>query len=361
MNTKNSPSRYRFLKAMYALATIVALGLSGCSSPADKNTAQETEAFGSSEKTDSNLQTVSVILDWTPNTNHTGIYVAQQQGLYEKAGLKVEIQGYSKAGVEAVLSNNGAQFGFTGLNGVAQAHAGSQDIKIVYNLQQRASNGISVMESSPFQRPKDLDGKIFATYGADDAGAIVRKVIQGDGGKGHFETIVVGTGSYEAVVQGRADFAEGLTTWEGLEYKLRGKPLRFFYPDDYGVQTSPCLIGIGTTEKLINDNPKLVEKFIRATKQGYDYALQHPEEAAKILVEANPQAKINAELAIESQKMLAEEFWKDSRGETGLADLDKWKTYLNYMSEEKLITDPQGNPTKRPPNAAELVTNEFVR
>lgn len=332
--------------AVISLAALISVaGISACSSSDSKTGMEKT----------------SIVLDWTPNTNHTGIYVAEKLGYYKEAGLNVEIKGYPQAGVEAVLGNNGADFGISGLDLVAKANAAGSKLKMVYNLQQKSSSVAVFRPDSAIKAPKDLDGKTLAAWGATDTGLRIRQMIINDGGKGDFKKVVVGIGAYEAVAQKRADFAEGLSTWESLEYELRGTPFKQFYPQDYGVTTSPCTFGIATSDELIKKNPKLVKNFIQATMKGYNYAVKHPDEAGKILVEMAPEAKLNPELVKRSQEMLSKDFWPDSRGGTGMADMQKWQEYLNYLAETKQLQDPNGKPLTVPLKADTQVTNEFVK
>lgn len=331
---------------LLSLASLVGTaGLSACSSSGNS---------GGLEKT-------SVVLDWTPNTNHTGIYVAEKLGYYKKAGLKVEIKGYPQSGVEAVLGNKGADFGISGLGLVAKANAAGGHLKMVYNLQQKSSNVAVYRSDSNIKSPKDLDEKTLAAWGATDTGLQLRQMIINDGGKGDFKKVVVGTGAYEAVARKRADFAQGLSTWQSLEYELRGTPFKQFYPQDYGVLTSPCTFGIATNADLIKENPQLVKKFIQATMKGYDYAVKHPDEAAKILIEMAPEAKLNPQLVQRSQEMLSKDFWPDQRGRTGMADLKKWQQYLDYLAKTKQLQDPDGKLLTTPLKAPTQVTNEFIK
>lgn len=325
-------------------ALISTVGISACSS-----------------KSTAGLKKTSIVLDWTPNTNHTGIYVAEKLGYYKDAGLEVEIKGYPQAGVEAVLGNGGADFGISGLDLIAKANAAGSNLKMVYNLQQKSSSVVVYQPNSTIKTPRDLDNKTLAAWGATDTGLRIRQMIINDGGKGNFKKVVVGIGAYEAVAHKRADFAEGLSTWESLEYELRGTPFKQFYPQDYNVTTSPCTFGIATNDKLIKKNPELVKNFIQATMKGYNYAVKHPDEAGKILIEMAPEAKLNPELVKRSQEMLSKNFWPDGRGGTGKADLGKWQKYLDYLAQTKQLQDPNGKPLTTPLNANTQVTNEFVK
>ncbi|USR79675.1 ABC transporter substrate-binding protein [Arcanobacterium pinnipediorum] len=325
---------------------VLAAGLSGCDASTTDDTAN---------------RHVRVILDWTPNTNHTGIYVALNKGYYEDAGLDVEVLGFSQAGVESVVEHGGAEFGFTGAESLAIAYGQGADLKMVYSLQPLSSQGIAVRADSDIHTPKDLDGKLFATYGGVQNTDKVKEMIRHDGGKGEFDTVVMGTAAYQAVADGSADFAEGLSTWESIEFELKGSALRFMYPWEWGVPGTPAVLGISAKNDLIKNDPELVKDFVSATKKGYDYTLDHLDEASDILIAENPDAQLNPELVKRSHELLTTKFWPDATGRTGLADLQAWQTFLDYLVAHGTILDANNQPRSAKLLAEDLVTNEFVK
>ncbi|MDU5248449.1 MAG: ABC transporter substrate-binding protein, partial [Varibaculum cambriense] len=329
-------------KIATALACTLALTLAGC-------------ATGSSSATrDPELKNTSVILDWTPNTNHTGIYVAQEKGFYREAGLNVKVVPFSKSGVESVMAAKGADFGFSGTDSIASAKASNLGIKMVFNLQPKSSYMVGFLDKADIQRPRDLDGKTLADFGGGFQHIATRMLIQKDGGKGDFKKVVAGAQTLQAVEQERADFAELLSTWEGIEAEQSGYKLRYFDYGKFGIPTTPALLGVSTREDLIKENPKLVRAFVQATQKGYQWAIDHPQEAAQILVKANPQAKLDSKLAEASQALLSKDYWPDATGGVGHADMDKWQSYLDFIIEQKLVYDGDGKPYTQKISAPEV-------
>lgn len=355
------------------LSVILCLMLVSCNKSveqkSDKNVVPEdkhiTHTTGDSQrddtKADNELIKTSIILDWAPNTNHTGVFVAQAKGYYAEAGLEVEIKGFAQSGVESVLATGGADFGISYLDGLAFANASGANLMMIYNLQQEANDGVAVNPKSGIERPRDLDGKTWAAITSPVSGLKVKQMIINDGGEGEFESVQTGMSAYEAVMQNKADFAVALWSWEGINFELRGTPLKFFFPQDYGVESTPCGIGIAANKNLITENPDLVKNFISSTKKGYDFALEHPEEAAEILVHSAPEAKLDSELVKQSQIDLSRKYWRDERGETGLANLERWQKYLNFLQENGIVLDKDGKVLTEPQRAEDLVTNEFVK
>lgn len=340
----------RAFTAFAALLSASALALAACG-----------EGGGSGGQSGAPRETVSVVLDWTPNTNHSGVYLALARGYYAQAGIDVEVLPYSEAGSGSVLLGGGADFAFEGAYSVISARARGDAMTMVLNLQQKSSQGLAVRaDDSTITRPADLDGKLFATWGASEGIAKARAMIRNDGGQGTVETVMLGTSAYQAVYNGTADFAEGLTTWEGIEAELAGTPVKWFMPADYGAETTPAELGLATTPAYLQEHPDLARRFVQATQRGYSDAVSDPESAVEALIAANPDAAIDRELATRSQKLLSEQYWTDANGGVGCADIDEWQHYIDYLESEGLVEDSSGAPVAQGLSAADMVSNDLL-
>lgn len=243
---------------------------------------------------------------------------------------------------------------------MASAYASGIKLAMVVNVQQTGSFGVAVRADSAIMRPADLDGKTIADYGAGATHYNTKQMIINDGGTGEFDRIIVGTAALDAVVSGRADFAEEMATWGVIAQELQGNGIRMFHPEDYDVPTTPANVGISVRKDFAEQNPEKVRDFVAATVRGYEYAIDNPVEAAQILVESNPEANIDPELARRSQELLSAHHWTDEAGRFGYADVDAWQRYLDHLVAVGLVVDNEGQPLAEPINAAELVTNEFL-
>ena len=167
---------------------------------------------------------VTVALDWSPNTNHTGIYVAQKLGYYEAAGIDVKVLPYANTAPETLVSHRKADFGFSYSAGVAFARGAGADVKSVFAVLQHTALEIGVRaDRSDIKTPKDLDGKTYAGFGTPDEMPLLQTVIRNAGGKGVFRNVTLNTSAYDAVYRGKADFTLPLATWEGIQAKLVGQ------------------------------------------------------------------------------------------------------------------------------------------
>jgi len=126
---------------------------------------------------------VSIALDWTPNTNHTGIYVAQKLGWYRAAGIDVKILPYASTAPETLVSHGKADFGFSYSAGVAFARGAGADVTSVFAVLQHTALEIGYRaDRTDIKTPKDLDGKTYAGFGTPDEKPLLQTVIRNAGG-----------------------------------------------------------------------------------------------------------------------------------------------------------------------------------
>jgi len=316
---------------------------------------------GSSQQSGSSSTPVSIALDWTPNTNHIGIFVAEQLGYYKDDGLNVKILPYANTAPETLVSRGKADFSVGNQAGIAYARASGQDVLQVMANIAKTQYAIGVQASNKaLQSPKNLDGKTYAGFGTPDEGPELKYVIKADGGTGVFKTITLNTTAYEAVYNNSADFTIAVTTWEGIQAKLLGKPMRFFEFTNYGFPVQYSSV-IESSNKYLEANPDTAKKFLAATQKGYQYAQDHPVDSAKLLVKANPQTIKDAKLAEQSALMLARDgYYKGVDGKVGPVDAAIWKKYGSFLYSSKLLTGADGKPLTSEPSWNSFFTNDYL-
>ncbi|WP_406351655.1 ABC transporter substrate-binding protein [Streptomyces sp. NBC_00658] len=339
----------RRTSALLAISTAAALALTGCAS------GDSTSAAAKDGTT-----TVTLALDWTPNTNHTGIYVAQQKGWFKDAGIDLKIVPYGTTAPETLVANHKADFGISYQEGITTARAAGQDIKSVYAVTQKTNVTVSVRaDRDDIESPKDLDGKTYAGFGAPYEKALLQKVIQADGGKGDFKQITLNTSAYAALYAGKADFAMPMPTWEGLEAKETGKPLKDFALADYGVPAIYSTL-IASSGQYLKDNPEIAKKFLAAVNKGYEYAADSPDQAADLLIAANKSTLTNTELVKESEQLLAKEYYRAEDGTIGTQSAERWQDFADFDFKSGLLTDENGKKLTKAPDASEFFTNDYL-
>ena len=350
-----------FSKAIAILGSIAMLvGVAACG---QSNGSTKTAADGNG------LTKVTFMLSWAPDTNHIGVYVAKNKGYFKQAGLDVDIVAVAQAGAEQAVNNGMADFALSNLTNVGIYTLKGAKIKQVMQVQQKPSAiWCSLASNKDIKSPKDFDGKTFATFGSNESDAVIRRMIQTDGGKGTFDKVTVGTSTFQTLSSKKADFGGFYATWEGVQADMYGPKLNCFTEPDYGVPGNADTIGVITSDKTISSNPDLVRKFVQATKKGYEYAYSHPDDAAAILVKETPDANLKLAFVKKSMKIIVNgQYWgdptkiKDGSFVFGTNDTKGAQQYFNFLAEENAYTDAHGKTVHTAPVAKDIATDEFLK
>lgn len=285
-------------------------------------------------------QTITIVLDWTPNTNHTGIYVAQAKGYFEEAGLRVEIAQPPESGAEALVASGNAQFGVSFQDSLAPAFASNSPLPItaVAAIIQHNTSGIISRANEGIDTPKGLEGKKYATWDMDVEKATIRDVMKADGGNFDLVELIPSTVTDEvsALKSGSVDAIWIFYGWAGVACEVAGLDTDYFeFADidpvfDY---YTPVIIG---NNAWMNENPETAKAFLSALSKGYTYAVENPEDAADILMDCVPELKSNTKLVYESQKYLSKEYIADAE-RWGEFDNERWSNFYKWLNENDLL------------------------
>ncbi|TPI32869.1 ABC transporter substrate-binding protein [Mesorhizobium sp. B3-2-1] len=305
---------------------------------------------------------VTVALDWTVNTNHIGLFVARDKGFYREAGLEVDIVPYSDTGAGTLVANRVADFGINGTISLFTQKTAGADLKAVYAVVQSETGRLVFNAArSAIKSPKDLDGLTYGGFGSAWENALISTIIRHDGGKGGFETVTLGTSAYEALANGSVDFTLEVSTWEGVEAELKGVKQRSFVYADYGVPDEHTTL-ISSSEAYLKANPELASSFIQATRRGYQLAVDHPEEAATLLIAANKDALTNPALIHASLKTLIEgHYLRGQDGAIGIMNPAKMEAIGSYLFAAGILHDADGKIVAQRPDFAGYFSNEYLR
>ena len=285
-------------------------------------------------------QTVTVVLDWTPNTNHTGIYVALANGYFEEAGLDVQVVQPPEDGAVTLVASGKAQFGVSFQDSLAPAFAGDSPMPVtaVAAIIQHNTSGIVSRAGEGMDTPRGLEGKKYATWDLDVEKATIRDVMAADGGNFDLVELIPSTVTDEvsALQSGSVDAIWIFYGWAGVACEVAGLDTDYFeFADidpvfDY---YTPVLIG---SNAWLEENPDAARAFLAALSKGYTYAAEHPAEAADILMEAAPELKANSALVYASQEYLAGEYIADA-ARWGEFDGERWAAFFNWLNENDLM------------------------
>ncbi|WP_270839240.1 ABC transporter substrate-binding protein [Peptacetobacter hiranonis] len=304
------------------------------------------------EKSADKGEKVTVVLDWTPNTNHTGLYTALENGYYKDQGLDVEIVQPPEGGAASLVASGKADFGISYQEEVTYAKTSDDPlpIKAIAAVIQHNSSGFASPKDKNIKTPKDFEGKIYGGWGSESETAAIKAVMEKTGADFDKVTIAdIGQDDFFTATTNSVDFAWIYEGWDVVQAKLKNFDLNFIPLNQFDKRLDYYTPVIISNETLLNDNPELAKKFMKATTEGYQFAIDNPEEAAKILVKHAPE--IDEELAIESQKFLASKY-KDDAPRWGEMKDEVWNNYTAFLKEYGLI-----NKDLKPEDA---YTNEFL-
>lgn len=327
--------------SIFIVFLLVSLILVGCGNKENKESKENKE-----------LEKVTVVLDWVPNTNHTGLYVAKNKGYYEEKGLDVDIIQPSEGGTANLIANEQGDFGISYQEEVTYARTSENPlpVKAISAIIQNNTSGFASLKEDGVTSPKDFEGKKYGGFGAPMEEAMIKGLMEKDTADfSKVEMVNIGSLDFFTAVQEHVDFTWIYYGWDGVASEEKEIDLNFIKLQDFDENLNFYTPVIIANEKLLKDKPELAEKFLEATSKGYEYAIENPKDAAMELLKDNPE--IDENIAIESQKYLAGEY-KKGIDRWGEMKSEIWTNYANWMYERELIENEL--------NVEEAYTNEFL-
>jgi ABC-type nitrate/sulfonate/bicarbonate transport system substrate-binding protein len=309
-----------------ALVLVLILGvLSGCTA----TKAPEDEKV--------ELEKITVILDWVPNTNHTGLYVALENGYYEEEGLEVEIIQPTAGGSADLIAAGQGEFGVSYQEQVTYARTATDPLPVVSiaAVIQHNTSGFASPKTKNIATAKEFEGKKYGGWGSPMEEAMLRGLMTKEGADfDKLEMIDIQASDFFTSVENHVDFTWIFYGWDGIAAELRDYDLNFIKLQDVEPALdfyTPVLI---TSESLLIERPELAKKFLNATSKGYNFSIDNPAEAGKILIKFVPE--LDEEMVVASQEYLAKEY-KAQASRWGEMKAEIWETYGNWMFENDLL------------------------
>lgn len=315
------------------VATVLALGLLGtiaaCGSSGSKSSAKD------------GLRTVKVLLDWTPNTNYSGIYLAKKRGWYRDAGLDVQIiEPGGDSDVLAMVAKGSVDFGISSSEQLVPAREQGLPVVSIAAIIEHNTSSLIALRSSGIRNLADLAGRTYGSFGGTFEKALIDKLISCGGGDPS------GVRFREV---GDSDFRQGLTrkvydfvwvfdAWDTIRLadidKLSLTHLPFAdhtdcIPDWY----TPILT---TGQGRIDKDPAMVKTFLAATAQGYRAAIADPRAAADALLAAAPE--LDRDLVERSARYLSTRYRADP-AEWGQQDAEVWQNFVAFLAKQGLVSN----------------------
>lgn len=295
--------------------------------------------------------TIKVALDWTPNTIHSGLYLAIERKLYVDQGLDVQLlppdADYSTTPAKRVEKGEVDIAVCPSESVIAYNETGRMKLQAIYAILQKDASAIVSLKH---QSIAELDGGVYASYNAKYEDSIVKAMVSAAGGKGEGMQIKSSAGKlslFDEVKQGNVDATWVFMPWEGVEAELDGLPLHPFKPEDYGVPYGYSPVLARNADSSLPS--EILRKFVTATAKGYYHAMRDSKEAAAVLApHCQPQ---RSQLFLDQSQQRVNEFCSDGVSGLGEMQATKWETWTEWLKEQKLLGKDL--------TLGDLFTNEF--
>lgn len=300
---------------------------------------------------DGQLEDVTVILDYVANTNHTGMYVALDQGYYEDQGLNVNIIEPTEGATATLIAVGKGDFGISYQEDVTVALTSDDPlpIKAIAAIIQHNTSGFATYADKNIKSPKDFEGKTYAGWGGPGEEAVLKAVMTQAGGDFSKLNMVVSDGSGFEALRDKADVMWFFEGWDNVKCRLNDFPIEYTPVRELDERLdyyTPVMIA---SHKTLEERPEMVRKFLAATEEGYEYAIANPKESAEILQNYAPDYSL--EMLTMSQEYLASKYMEDSE-RWGIMKDEVWDNYTGFMVEYGVIDEAIP--------AGECYTNEFL-
>ena len=316
-----------------ALAVVAPLTLAGCgpSLPNDPQFVVDDEDIGGHRQ-------VTVVLDWTPNTNHSGLYLAQAEGWFAEEGLDVEIvEPGETSGLQLVAAGQ-ADFAYSVAEGLVPARAAGADVVSVATVIEHNTSSLISLSDDGITRPRDLEGKRYGSYESGLEKALISKLVECDGGDpAQVEfTPLVSDDFRIGLTEDQFDAAWVFDAWDTIRLgEVDGLDVdTIAFRDHFDCIPDWYTPLVATSRSLLDDEPDVARGFLAALARGYDEAAADPDRAARVLLDAAPE--LDPELVTASARWLGPRY---TSGEWGTQDAEVWDGFVSFLEDEGL-TEP---------------------
>lgn len=278
---------------------------------------------------------LTVVLDWTVNTNHTGLYVALEKGYFEDEGLDVRVEFPPETGAVGIVASGSADFGFSYQEEVTLSRASGIPVQAVAAVLQHNTSGFASRAAAGIESPADFEGKRYGGWGAPMEEAMLTAVMSHHGADvDTVEFVSIGSMDFFMATEKEIDFVWIFEGWDGVAAEIRGIDINYiplrdeeYIPDYY----TPVII---SGETFLAGNPETARAFLKALGRGYEFSVARPAEAAEILLKHAPE--LDKELIHASQAFLADEYIADAPA-WGLMKPEIWENYARWMYDMGLL------------------------
>src|ERR1700736_327800 len=294
-------------------------------------------------------EAVTVRLKWFHQAQFAGFHVAKENGFYKSAGLNVDIQpgGPDFPAVQMVAGGN-EQFGVTGADQILIARSKGVPVVALAVIFRRNPFVLFSLAKSGIKAPTDYAGKNMGVKIGGNEELIYRAVLAKAGvDKAKLNEIPVKF-DITPLLAGAVDVWPGYLINEVLAAKEKRFDVNVVSPPYYGIDLYADTLF--TTEKMLQEKPDVVRKFVTATLKGWSSAIAAPEEAAQITVKYGAKLTYDHELAMMKASLPLLQPDAQPVGSMEAA---------NWSATQKMLVD--GGFQKAPVEVGKAFTVEFLK
>lgn len=297
------------------------------------------------------LLPVTLMLDWVPNVNHVGLYVARDNGFFEAEGLDVSIIETGEVYAPGAVVGGKADFGIDFQESVTLLRADGVPVVSVAAILQSNTSGFAVRSGDAIESPADFAGLTYGTFNSPFEEPTIAALVRCSGGDPSEITFVTAGMDLLAMLdQKQADFVWIYYGTQGFQAERVGVDIRYFPLNEYTscIPTSytPVII---TSEATVERDPETVRKFLAATAAAHEFVMAQPEMAARILADAVPE--LDADELAESVPWVARHMKLDAPV-WGYQQESVWAGYAEWMRSVGVLSGSF--------DAAGAFTNDFL-
>ncbi|MFL5897417.1 MAG: ABC transporter substrate-binding protein [Solirubrobacterales bacterium] len=231
----------------------------------------------------------TLVLDFTPNAVHSGIYAAQAEGFYRDAGVDLKLQPPGEStDAPKLLGAGKVEFAILDIHDLGIAREKGIPLVGVAPIVQRPLAALIARGDGPVRSPRDLEDQRVGVSGLPSDEAVVDSEVEADGGDPtQVDEVTIGFTAIPSLAAGKVAAATGFWNAEAIALRRQHVPIRVFKVDQFGAPPYPELV-LTTSEDLLRTDPKLVNAVVSATRRGYAFGEEHPDTALNDLLAANP-------------------------------------------------------------------------
>lgn len=279
------------------------------------------------------MEKLKVVLDWFPNTNHTGYLLAQKRGWFTEAGLDVEIFGE----VHGQMDLHGADFVCGPEIAMLECKEKGVDLTAVAVMTQKCDSGIVSLKEAGITRPRELEGKRLTHWTPEWFHAAMRRVVEADGGNyDHIQLVNMDVGDIVSTLGHDADATWVYANWENQELLEAGKEINYFNLGDIDPIFDFCAPAMAATKEVLTEKPDAVRRFLQVLDRAYQEVATHPAATVLEVRDLLPQG-VSDQLLIRSQEHLAP-ILLDESGHWGRIDAKRWDPMADFLVEVGVIS-----------------------